>query len=937
MRLSKTLATTPRPWRGRRTRLALALAGMAALAACDGPNQFATPIPGSSTAPGADTRPPEVTIQLPRGDSLSAKPLGDSVLVRVRVRDNVGVDSVVLVGISERGDQNLGTDTVVTRFARKKVVLPTSTRDTTLTRYLAAVPSTVRELAKIVATAYDTEGNVSADTSNLVLGGPDVQLQNVTAGQAIQAGLGMSLRVVARDPQGIIQIQVNFAGAFIRQVVKPIAPSQDSVVLDTTVVVPAGITGPLTITAVARNALDVSGQDGPIAVTVISATSGDTIRPRVQSNATALERLELKDSVTVVVSGADNTQGSGLGIAGYTVFGIAPARGDTVIRSGGRTFAPPRTGTVSETFKFPVFNVDSLNLPDTLVFEVTGYLIDAQGNCAASVGAPEPVSLTCDTLSTGEVVARGRAGQRLTRTIVAGRTVTLPAGGQIMDAVIDTTRRNLYLSNQQRDRIDVFRLQEERFLASVPVGSEPWGLTLNRTRDTLIVANSGGTNLSNVYLGPANGLGPFREDAPRRLLTPNVNLFEVGRTLDDAGVLRYTVLHSDETPPGFSGRPQYLAVDSTGRILFSTRTTVLGDNGTMRKAFVPDPSGRVEVKMFIEHAALLASADYVALGHVDDVVVIANDTADKVLITDHRPGFPDDTLSGGPDFVATAAAAIREAGSDILWGTGRWNIPALGFRDTTFVSASGDGGWVVIGEGAVSPVGRVIMYEAARDRISRVIQMSDLVVNASENVTGLGLNYDGTLGVARGRNAYFYTTDLRLQGVAQLPVGGAGAVMHPLHANAKSLQNTAGVYRPDTHLAFIGTGERTIDIFDTFHFFRSGRLFIRDVVTGPLRAVLPLPEDNAGLVCATVSVTDQSGKLIGRAVSIFENGDENRPFPPSAPTATDDRCIVVKLFGVTSTGGVIVVDVRKADILRDHPARSGPSSSAPAAVKQRDN
>ena len=36
---------------------------------------------------------------------------------------------------------------------------------------------------------------------------------------------------------------------------------------------------------------------------------------------------------------------------------------------------------------------------------------------------------------------------------------------------------------------------------------------------------------------------------------------------------------------------------------------------------------------------------------------------------------------------------------------------------------------------------------------------------------------------------------------------------------------------------------------------------------------------------------------------------------------TDDACIVVKLFAVTSTGGVVVVDVRKADILRDHPAR----------------
>lgn len=904
-----------------------ALAGLLLLAACDGPNQFSTLVPGtggSTTAPGTDTKPPKVDVQLPRGDSLSAKPLGDSVLVRVRVTDNVGVDSVLFFGIAERGRKELGTDTVVTRFTPKKVVLPKGTKDTTLTRYLLPVPSTVKELSKIIVVAFDDAKNVGADTSKLVLGGPDVQLQNIVPGQSIQAGLGLSLRIVARDPQGIIQLQLLFSGAFTRTVVKPVQPPVDSIVFDTTVVVPNGVAGALNIAAVARNSLDVSGQDGPITVNIVSATAGDTIRPRVLTTATSNERMELKDSITVVVTGADNTQGSGIRIAGYTVFGISPERGDTIIRTDRRTFNPPRTGTVTETFKVPTFNVDSLNLPDTLVYEVTGFLIDAQGNCAASVGGTDLVSLPCDTLRTGQLVARGRNGQRLTRVIVSGRTVNLPAGGRIMDAALDTIRRNLYLSNYDRDRVEVFRLQTEKFAIPVPVGSQPWGLTLNRGRDTLIVANSGGTNITNVHLGPSSGVGPFREDAPRRLLTPNVNLFEIERVVDDAGGVRYHKhFISDETPPGFSGRPQYLAVDSTGRILFSTKTTLLGDFGTFRKAFVPDPTGRTEVKMFVEHALLIPNADFLAIAHVDDVDVIPKANNDDVVVFDHRLGFPNDSIIGGPKpFPDSAAVDAFNKGSDVRFGRGRFNVPAIGFHDTTFVSASGDGGWVVVGEGAIAPVGRIIMYEAARDRISRVIQVADLVVNASERVSGIGLNYDGTLGVARGRNAYFYTTDLRLQGVAALPVGGAGAVLHPLHANAKSLSNARGVYRPDTHMAFVGTGERTIDIFDTFHFFRSGRLFIRDIVTGPLRAVLPFPEDNAGLTCATIPVTDQAGRTIGRAVSIFENGDFDRPFAASN-SPTDDRCIVVKLFGVTDTGGVVVVDVRKADILRDHPARTG--------------
>src|SRR5688572_20732682 len=122
-----------------------AVAGVLLLAACDGPNQFATPIPG--TGPGGDTSPPSVEILQPRGDSLSAKPLGDSVLVRVDVSDNTGVDSVVFVGFAKRGDPLLGTDTVVARFDRKKVTLPPGTRDTTITRFLIPVASTVRELA----------------------------------------------------------------------------------------------------------------------------------------------------------------------------------------------------------------------------------------------------------------------------------------------------------------------------------------------------------------------------------------------------------------------------------------------------------------------------------------------------------------------------------------------------------------------------------------------------------------------------------------------------------------------------------------------------------------------------------------------------------------------------------------------------------------------
>ena len=149
-------------------------------------------------------------------------------------------------------------------------------------------------------------------------------------------------------------------------------------------------------------------------------------------------------------------------------------------------------------------------------------------------------------------------------------------------------------------------------------------------------------------------------------------------------------------------------------------------------------------------------------------------------------------------------------------------------------------------------------------------------------------------------------------------------MLHPLHANARALTNPAGVYRPDTHLAFIGTGENTVDIIDTFHFFRSGRIFIRDVVSGPLRAVLPSDEDNLGLACSSKAVTglDATGALvpIGSAIEIFAGGDFLSPHP-AAGGPSEDSCIVLKLFGVTDSGGVVVIDVRKSDSLRGHPSR----------------
>ncbi|HKK93566.1 MAG TPA: hypothetical protein VJ925_09030, partial [Longimicrobiales bacterium] len=618
----------------------------------------------------------------------------------------------------------------------------------------------------------------------------------------------------------------------------------------------------------------------------------------------------------LTVTGSDDAQGSGIASASYSVRAISPRRGDTLSLSDGASYSPPRTGTVSQSFAFPVFNVDSLGLPDTLSYEIEATFTDAAGNVS------EPATVTVG------------------REHVAGRTIGLPEGGVVLDAVVDTARRNLFLSNIAVGQVEVFRLDDQEFGTAIGVGSQPLGMDLSRDGDSLWVANAGGTNFSVIDLSLE------READNNRFFTPVVSLFDVELTDGNAGI-QYVIYTLPQGNPGFSDRGQYMAVDSFGNIIYSTETTLLGDFGTARKAFQPEGLPQSEVKLFVEHGITTPSDDFWALAHIDsirtsvtsDTTIVPNDdmTADTIIFNaaavtfyDHVPGDESQVISGDASTAlfetpTDAWVELVAAGSDAAIVEGaRWNIPSLGFSDTTYVARSGDRGWVLIGEGATDPVARVIMYSAREDEdvaLSGLISVNDFLQNTSVPVRGIGVNYDGTMSVARADEAYFFDERLRLQGNVPIENAAAsqGATMHPLHANAPGRENPNGAYSPDTHLAFVGGGDGTIEIMDTQRFRQIGTVTIRDVITGPLKAILPFPEDNAGLACATVPVFDRDGDLIGDAVQIYQGGRFESPIAPDG--FTQDECIVAKVFAVTSAGGVVVVPIRKADVLRDHPAR----------------
>jgi DNA-binding beta-propeller fold protein YncE len=849
------------------------LACFALVAGCEGENLFDE---RASRGNGQDLLPPTVQFLQPTTGASVAH--GDSILVEVRVQDDRGVRQVVLSGVARRGDADLGTLVQIPRFEPKTVVLPSAPTDTTIRRFLRVLPNdTTTEEAVLVATVTDAGDNTAAQEMGILVGGPRIVILQPTAGHQIQAGRQLAIRVEAGDAQGVERVQINYSGLLTGTLLIPVSPSRDTITIDTAIAIPPGIAGTLQLSATVRSVMDVIRTSNVISVVVVNTVQPDTEQPFVGLAISTAPRLELTDSMRITVTARDDDGGSGLSRMGITVLAQNTARTDTVVHTQQVTFPTPRAGTVTQTFALPPLNVDSLALPNTLILQVHAFAVDSAGNCSASVTQTQQ-RLQCGTFR-GATIAASAVGMRADVIAVAGRTIPLPVNSLAADMVVDTLRHRIYVSNYFRGRVDLFDPAALQFRTPMLVGSLPWGMTMNRRQDTLIVANSGGTNLSFLAL---QGASPV-EDSPRRLLTPNASLFEVKFEVDTllATFVMTTRYHD------FSDRPQFVAQDSENRLIFSTVPTGAASPGVLRYVEPAPPGGAPELRLivsgFLTQPPITKAEGTFAIAHLDSIT--------PGVLWDHQPGYPDQIiretleatdLDGGVGGVHSVFNRMFEAGSDLQVYTGmRWLIPELSLQDTSFVAASADGTVVLFGEGATanSP-GKIIRWEPARRSISRSVTIADLVSNASERVFGLAVNRDGSLAMARGREGvYFFTRDLRLQGffLDRLSVGTAGAALHPHHS----------VIGPSdlTTIAFVGTANRTIRIVDTFHFTQRGEIHLRDNIVGPLRAAPPLPGDNTSTNCPNTDAPD---------------------------------CVLVRLYGISGSAtaheGIVSVPVRRRDL-----------------------
>jgi hypothetical protein len=830
-----------------RGRAALAALAVALLAACDGSNNPFRPVPptgGGSGTPAADTVAPTAGIQIPNAETPTVA-VGADVFVRARVTDAVRLKQVVFEGFAVRGDPSLGTDVRIDRFEKKTVDLTADGRvvkDTVIDRFLTATADTVPESGVfIVVTATDTAGLVAADTFQVALGGPRVELSELTPASPF-AGTQLSVRLVARDGRDLLtSVRVTGSGSSTPAPIDlQFNPARAEI--DTVLVIPipqAAAAGTFTLTATATSGSNQTATSLPVQATIQPAAVDNTA-PRVTMALSVAPRAELTDSFTVAVSATDENRVDSVGV---TVLAIRqlPGGADTVrVYLGAGNVA-------SASFRF---GFQDLGLPaaDTATVDLrfTAWAKDPAGNCATATTPQTPQQLPC-VQGPGGIRLSGGQGALAVVYLARGRTLARPNQSDVIaDLVADSSF--LYLSNYSRNRVEILPLGGSTYGQPARVGAQPWGLALGRTRDSLYVANSGGTNISVIPLGGA----AFAEAEDRRISPPNELLFST--IFDPAtGEVGQVTLHD------YSDRPQFLAQAANGILVYSTRPTAAAEDGTIRIFDQRKPRSEIFIGYVDRHTAgraIAVNAD--SAFHVPPSQIMVcprrrqGDTSDPACIT----GLVQDvsaTLTSMRSQPPNASGGRYDTRLDL--GA---DIRSVGFADTTFVAASTDRRFIAVGEG-VRENARIPMFEAVGDSLVLRGDVRDLISNTAERVIGLGINRDGSLGVARGDQSYFFTERLRLQGTVLSGSPTGGVAMHP---------ENAGYPSGPLRLAFVSgieDGRPYIDIIDTFNFFRLKRVFVRDPVVGALVVAPRAPTDPADVNLRLYALT--SAGVLGLTIT----------------------------------------------------------------------
>jgi hypothetical protein len=760
--------------------------------------------------------------------TVSLSPVGgraDTVIAfNTGVKDNIGIKTVHVRVIGAVG---FVYDTVFTS-AVTDIVIPF-----TLFASRSVPPGTP---AIITAEAIDGAGNTSGvDTLRMATGNlppPEVRVVSPTSGSSAVVGKSIVVTVSGKTAIKVMSLGLFTTGPVVlADSVLFSSPLRDSVTMQDTVTIPATAQpGTLTITPFLRDSLGQRTVGPSITLTIQTVAQVNSI-PVVNQfcvgqsafdNACGhSRRIEVTDSVHVE---ADDPSGI-IGL-GYEVRSLAGGPIDdsaTFVSNGQLTFQP-------HTFQ--------LRLPYT-AFPTIAYIQMFARN-SNGVKAYAKLANGQDRIDTV--------------TVVAGVTRGLPFGGQVADAYYHPVKDRLYLTNILLNRIEVFNLADSSFKAPVIVGSRPWGITpwpRNRNGamgDTLLVANSGGTDISYVDLNAGasgSGLEVFR------YALPNIIVFSVTSVTSTTAPNGPPI--QQRTAYDFSDRPQYLAatcIDAGGActnvmLTYSTTPTpgqsapFSNRNGTLRWENLTLGTSHFFFEQAIGQTA----------GRGDTLEIIRYDANTRVATT-----------------LVPYRQKIFGPGVDSGFYSIVIRIDRLAFRDTTFARNSGDFRRAVYGEGGSILGSRAMTYDATLGfdgfgvtpggaivplpvpaidlGVSAPQDVSDWTANSFAQVKGVGINFDGSLAGIRGDSTYVINPALRLQGVLGTTASNAGLDFHPLNTGPNS-------FPLNTRLAFAASAEPLIEIFDTRCYQRVGSIPVRDPIIGPLTAAFRQSTGQLVLVGAT--------------------------------------------------------------------------------------
>ena len=643
-------------------------------------------------------------------------------------------------------------------------------------------------------------------------------------------GKYITVEVRGIHPQGVKVLGWRATGVVTladSTILAPVAGVQkDTATFTDSLLIPTGTAaGSVLITPFASDSLDDPSGVAPGVTVTVQSVVGDTIPPLVQD--TMALRVEVGDSLTVTA-----TDPSGITRIGFVVKDTAGTvlHGDSLVLGGGST-------NVTARFRLGLDTITTF--PRVVIVEGFG------------VDAATPANRGGSTI-TGPP-KKSPAADKDTLTLVAGTTISLPQGGKFGDAVINPNRNELYLTNTLLNQIEVFQLGTNSFAAPVRVGSQPLGValwprdTLGANADTIIVANSGGTNLSIVDM-------VARTEVQRHRLADYI-VQTVKTEPTAAGGIEILTTNYD-----LADRPQYLG--AVCRHLAAARC----DSVVAVYSTAPTPAqpGPFTSRGYLASENLSAPIS-ARSGHLYyELATAGTDTLQIIAVRDTLPGQP-----------------IR----DTLLGAGfgaQVTLATVAFQDSTYVRNSGDFNHAVIGEGGfnqgfaraltldgrapvlnfVNPpcpllnpttgatVGFLNCSARIDEGVSPGILVTDFLINRAAPVLSVATNFNGRTSLVRADSIYAFDYTLRLTGLLPVPSGQPGMDFDPnnsFDANSR----TSGALNKNDRLVFAARPDPFIDVFDTYWYQRVATIPIRDTIVGPVRVA------SSGGVLVLVGITSR--------------------------------------------------------------------------------